>query len=126
MTHDADHEVARYQPAIGRGVLDASERLVSDDEALMSRWRGSVAGRDDIAVRPADSEGNGLNEDAPAVLARDLERIEAERIGDARLDRDGLHGFHRAQRYAETAPGAMVVRFAAWNGTRSTGCMSSS
>src|SRR5215510_13099054 len=120
MTHDADHEVAGCQPAIGRGVLDASERLVSDDEALVARWRGSVAGRDDIAVGTANSEGNGLNEDVAAVLARDLERIEAERIGDARLDRDGLHGFHRAQRYAETAPGATLVRFARWNGPKST------
>src|SRR5262245_55889790 len=125
MAHDAYHEVARRQTAIGRRVLDASERLVSDDEALVS-WRcGSVPSRDDIAVRTANAEGNGPNEHAAAVLARHLECLEPERIGDARLDRDRLHSVHRAQRYAETAPPSTVVRFQAWNGTGSSGRVSS-
>src|SRR5689334_25265239 len=93
MTHDADDDVPGIQAHVIRRLLDNTEGLVSDDEALVSGRRTAIVAGDDLAIGSADAERNGANENRSAVGGRYPELLETQRIGNSRLDRQRSHSW---------------------------------
>jgi len=77
---------------------------VADDQAAMARRWLAVLRVDDVAVSTADAERDGPNEDRAELGAGLLELLKAERIPNARFNRDGSHCRHGEARGADSAP----------------------
>ena len=79
------------QAAARARVEHPAQRLVPEHQARLARRRPAVLALDDLDVRPADADGDGLDEHRPVVRVRLGDVLEARGLGLVWFDGDGLH-----------------------------------
>jgi hypothetical protein len=65
--HDADHEIARRDPRPGWCLQHPAQRLVAEDEIAPARRRLPGPRLDDVAIGPAHTQGECLDEELAVV-----------------------------------------------------------
>src|SRR5689334_18247911 len=92
MPNDADHDVAGKELRVSWRFFDDAQRLVSNDQALVT-WRGgTVFAGDDLTIGSTDAERDCPYQHRSTLGGRYAKFLEPERIGDSRLDRQRPHG----------------------------------
>jgi hypothetical protein len=62
MTHDADDMIADANCPARRRFNDTAERLVAQDQALLTRWSLTIKSGDDLAVGAAYTQRDGAHQ----------------------------------------------------------------
>ncbi len=94
MPNDPNDEIATLESSLTRRLFDPSERFVAEDESLVSGRRRTVLCLQDVPVGAAHAKGDRAHEHGATFGARNAKLLEAERIRDARLNRDATHEIH--------------------------------
>src|SRR4051812_11612546 len=79
-----------------------------DDQPLVSRGGTAVFTARELAVRPADTEGERADEERPVTRSGLTNVLGAERLGAPRLDHQGVHDDRHSQKPHRSAHGARM------------------
>ena len=93
MTHHWDDEIADVNATVAFYLLDATERLVAEDESIVARGSLAVFAVDDLPVRSADADREPTHEYAPRCGSRHI--VEARAVRDTWDEGQRAHASHR-------------------------------
>jgi hypothetical protein len=91
VAHDRAYRVALGHPGIGWRLEHAAERLVAEDEALLSGRRCAVLAAQDLPIRAAHADGQRLDQHRAVARIWLGDLVDTRRIGNTGDQRQSPH-----------------------------------